>query len=400
MESSIADRIADEAGYWDSRLRSPECTDLDRASFATWRDASPKNREAFERLQSIFAGLRHHTARADVRALRDAALRAQNPTTRRRRTLAAAGAVASLSVAVGFWAMLPDHFRRAPLTESVAMAERLIGSQRDTLYETGTGQRSTRVLPDGSSVELNAETRIRVGFTEGIRNVELIYGQALFHVAHDAGRPFIVRAADREITAVGTQFDVRLDSESVRVTLIEGKVKVSREPALSALEETADSPAPPAEAHSRTQGLSSASATLAGRSSGTDGIYLAPGQQLIAHLPGTHVETDSPSEGAALVRTIDVTKVTGWRDGRIFLEDLTLVDAVAEMNRHSPVQISIADPTIARLHVNGMFRAGEQEAFVTALEQYFPIAAQQRGDSEIILTSRRKTQDKAIHPHR
>jgi transmembrane sensor len=243
------------------------------------------------------------------------------------------------------------------------MAARLIGSPRATLYETGTGQRSIRTLQDGSSVELNAQTQIKVVFTESARNVELLYGQALFHVAHDVGRPFIVRAADREITAVGTQFDVRLDSRSVRVTLIEGKVKASK-------------------------------------SSGTEGIYLAPGQQLITRLPGTHVETDSASEATALVRTIDVAKVTGWRDGRIFLEDLTLTDAVAEMNRHSPIQISVADPKIARLRVNGMFRAGEQEAFVTALEQYFPIAAQEHGDSEIILTSRKKTEDKAISPRR
>jgi transmembrane sensor len=353
----ISDRTADEAGYWDSRLRSPECTDTDRANFAIWRDAHPRNREAFERLQAIFAGLRHHMARADVRSLRDAALRAQGPFAPRRRVFAAVAAVASLVVVAGLWALLPDHFRRSPVSES-----------QDTLYATGTGQRSIRALQDGSSVELNAETRIKVAFTEGTRNVELIYGQALFHVAHDAKRPFIVRAADREITAVGTQFDVRLDSNSVRVTLIEGKVKVSREPSVSGSKALTQS--------------------------------LAPGQQLIASLPGTHVQTDSTPAGDALVRAIDVTKVTGWRDGRIFLEDLTLIDAVAEMNRHSPVQISVADPKIARLRVNGMFRAGEQEAFVTALEQYFPITAQDRGDSEIILTFRRKTEDKRTEAQR
>jgi transmembrane sensor len=353
MQRPTSDSTADEAGYWDSRLRSPDCTDVDRASFAKWRDASPENREAFERLQSILAGLRHHMARADVRALRDSALNAQKRSTPARRLFAAAAAIAGLALATVFWAQLPDHFRRAPLSESVAMAQMLVGSQRATIYETGTGQRWTRTLQDGSSVELNAKTRIKVVFTRATRNVELLYGQALFHVAHDTGRPFVVRAADREITAVGTQFDVRLDSTSVRVTLIEGKVKVSR-------------------------------------------IYLTPGQQLVARLPGAHKKTDSNSEGNALVRTIDVAKVTGWRDGRIFLEDLTLTDAVAEMNRHSPVQITVADPQIAQLHVNGMFRAGEQEAFVTALEQYFPIAAEDRGDSEIILSLRKKTDNQAV----
>ena len=70
---------------------------------------------------------------------------------------------------------------------------------------------------------------LKSDFNSTQRNVELIYGQALFHVAHNPSRPFIVRAADREITALGTQFDVRLDETSVRVTLIEGKVQVSQD---------------------------------------------------------------------------------------------------------------------------------------------------------------------------
>jgi transmembrane sensor len=90
-----------------------------------------------------------------------------------------------------------------------------------------------------------------------------------------------------------------------------------------------------------------------------------------------------------VVRDIDIAKVTGWRDGRVFLEDLSLGDAVAEMNKHSAVQIVLSDPSLDRLRVNGMFRAGEQEAFVTALESYFPIKAESRGDNEIALSARR-----------
>jgi transmembrane sensor len=352
MECRISDQTAEEAGYWDARLRSPDCSDADRARFAEWRDARSEHREAFERLQTVLAGLRSNIARADVRALRDAALRAEKSGVPRKRLVFAAASVAAIVGATALWTALPEHFREAPSSESVAMAESLVGSERAAIYETGIGQRSVSTLQDGSSVELNAQTRVKVVLSKHSRNVERVYGQALFHVAHDARRPFIVRAADREITAVGTQFDVRLDGTSVRVTLIEGKVKVSGEPS--------QSPA-----------------------------YLVPGQQLIARLPGTNSSATGAVEGNALVRAIDVAKVTGWRDGRIFLEDLTLTDAVAEMNRHSPVQISVADPQIADLRVNGMFRAGEQEAFVTALEQYFPIAARDQGDTEIILTRRR-----------
>jgi transmembrane sensor len=334
MECRISDSTADQAGYWDARLRSPDCSGLDRTLFAEWRDSSPRNREAFERLQAVVATLRHNRARADVRALRDAALSAEKPRAPRRRILIAAAAVAGLAVAATFW---PS------------------GPPRGEIYETGTGQRSISTLQDGSSIELDARTRIKVDFNSTQRNVELVYGQALFHVAHNPSRPFIVRAADREITALGTQFDVRLDETSVRVTLIEGKVQVSQD-----------------SSHAKTATLDTAPPAV-----------LTPGQQFVA------LASNTADDSAARVRSVDIAKVTGWRVGRIFLEDLILTDAVAEMNRHSPVQIIVGDPRIAELRVNGMFRADEQEAFVTALEQYFPINARHNGDTEIILTLRR-----------
>ena len=348
----IPDPIADQAGYWDARLRSPHCTDSDRARFAEWRDVNPQNREAFERLQTLLMALRQNRGRADVRALRDAALSAQERPIRRPAVWVAA-ILAAVTVGTTLWINLPEGERVA----SVARVGEI------GVYETGTGQRSTSTLQDGSVVDLNARTRIKVAFTDKVRTVELIYGQALFHIAHSAQRPFTVRAGDREITAIGTQFDVRLDAQSVSVTLIEGKVQV--------LEEPSDTSGPRSSGSRQSAGLGSLTP-----------LYLIPGQQYVARLS----DTDSPPDG--LVRAVDVSKVTGWHEGHVFLDDLSLTDAVAEMNRHSPVQISVSDPKLTRLRVNGMFRAGEQEAFVTALEQYFPIVAHHQSDTEIILTSR------------
>lgn len=349
----VPDPIADQAGYWDARLRSPHCTDSDRARFTAWRDANPQHREAFERLQTLFMALRQSRGRADVRALRDAALSAQERPVRRPAVWVAA-ILAAVTLGTTLWVTLPDGVRGVSVAR---LAEAGV-------YETGTGQRSTSTLQDGSVVDLNARTRIKVAFTDQARTVELIYGQALFHIAHSARRPFTVRAGDREITAIGTQFDVRLDTESVSVTLIEGKVQV--------LEESSDTSGPRAPGSHQS----------GGPGSGTP-LYLTPGQQYVARLSDAGSRTDE------LVRTVDVSKVTGWHEGHVFLDDLSLTDAVAEMNRHSPVQISVSDPKLTRLRVNGMFRAGEQEAFVTALEQYFPIVAHHQGDTEIILTSRR-----------
>ena len=74
-----------------------------------------------------------------------------------------------------------------------------------------------RRLPDGSIVELDAQSEIAVNFEPSVRRVELVRGEALFKVQKDPNRPFIVRAGGVEVRAVGTAFDVRLGSAAVEV---------------------------------------------------------------------------------------------------------------------------------------------------------------------------------------
>lgn len=388
MNEPVADpassTIIQEASTWDSRLRAPDCTADDRARFATWRDAEPAHSLAFERLQLVTASLRHDRGRADVRALRDEALRAVG-TRRRRRFAWAAAASVVFALPVAFWATPVPPWLRQPIDTVVA---RITGSET---YATGIGQRSTFVLEDGSVVELNAQSKVSVTFTETQRDVKLVRGQALFNVAKNPQRPFVVHAGNREIVAVGTEFDVRLDTHSVQVTLIEGKVRItSPRPALAAQTPATIPLHEPKE------------------------ILLTPGKQLIAELqdasswhdrrPNSHSEADSPRpaqqdeladsagtnnpEITDVIRNIDVAKITGWRDGRVFLENLSLADAVVEMNKYSITQIRIGDRSLASLRVNGMFVAGGQQAFATALESYFPLVAERHGDKEIVLTSR------------
>ncbi len=177
----------------------------------------PANRTAFERLQSIVGSLRHDRARADVRAIRDEALRAVAARRYGKRlwgTLVAGAAV--LTIAGVFWTTPAADNVRSTFTELVA---HLTGTRT---YATNVGQRSTFALDDGSSVELDAESLINVKFSDRGRDVELVRGQVLFNAARDPHRPFIVHAGNRTIVAIGTEFDVRLDRRSVQVTLIEG----------------------------------------------------------------------------------------------------------------------------------------------------------------------------------
>jgi transmembrane sensor len=194
-----------------------------------------------------------------------------------------------------------------------------------------------------------------VRFSGSQRHIEVVRGQALFSVAKNRRRPFVVDAGNRRIIALGTQFDVRLDNRSVQVTLLEGRVRVG-------------------------EGLSG--------EPDLPGVELLPGKQLVARLPDPSHGSRAGAEIGNLVRDIDVSKVVAWREGRVFLNDVSLAEAIEEMNKHSVLQIRVEGTALADLHVNGLFKAGAQESFVAALEEYFPIAAQRRGDREIVLTAR------------
>ena len=100
-----------------------------------------------------------------------------------------------------------------------------INSDTAHSYSTGIGEQRTIQLPDGSTVELNARSRVKVRLTEGRRDVALIEGQALFRVAKDKQRPFVVRAGDAQVRAVGTEFDVYMKQAETVVTVVEGRVE-------------------------------------------------------------------------------------------------------------------------------------------------------------------------------
>ena len=352
MDGTQRKAIIESAADWDARLRAPGCTQEERDQFSMWREANPTHAAAFERLQMIASKLRAERSRADLRSLHDAALALG---TRRRKRIGA-----SIAASIAFLAIVLANLTQVSHITSYFAAG-------DT-YQTVAGQRSSVTLEDGSILELSSRTRLRASITKHQRSIELLSGQAIFKVAHDSSRPFVVRVRDREIVALGTAFDVRVDDERLRVTLLEGKVAVRPEGSAATLD-AAD------------RGTSS---TLPSQQT-MDVVILMPGQQLTID---DRRESNRHDDLSRIVQQVNVEKATGWREGRIFLDDLSLREAVEEMNRNSATRIVIDDPALELLRVNGMFRAGEQQAFAHALEEYFPIAVDQRGDRKIVLKKR------------
>lgn len=209
-------------------------------------------------------------------------------------------------------------------------------------YQTAVGGRLTAHLDDGSTVILNTDSQMRVRFTRGQRDVELIKGQAFFDVAHDAKRPFLVSAGPMEVRAVGTKFDVRHDGPSAAVTLAQGKVQVSQDDAARG------------------------------------SWLLRPGQALSL----------APGAKSAQPIDVDVASLTGWTSGVITFHDVALADAVAEMNRYERAKITLAPGIPTQAKISGVFTAGGEDEFVAAAKISFDLESRRKPDGGVELQPR------------
>ncbi|MBL8269625.1 FecR family protein, partial [Steroidobacter sp.] len=212
-------------------------------------------------------------------------------------------------------------------------------------YSTDIGERLAVNLKDGSQVTLNTNSSLQVEYTPTERHIVLTQGQALFEVAKDKSRPFVVDAGGRRFVAVGTAFDVRVDGLQVQVTMIEGVVRVEREPGQVHL----------------------VAPTIA---------TITAGEQLTAN-----------NDSLDRVRAADAERETSWRRGQVFFDNTRLNDAVAEMNRYSETPIQLVDANLAELRISGAFSTARPAVFVEALTSYFPIDAR-TDEAAVLLTAR------------
>lgn len=365
MESSI--QIEEAAAVWLARRDGGTWSEADEAEFSQWLRASTANRVAFvrldaawqraNRLKALGAGVGsgavpragqwrhsppferlHPPAALSLHSLcaideRDAPAKPESEASsgalrkaRRIRFLSLAATVLiAATIGIG-WYLWPDG----------------------PSYRTPIGGLAAVPMSDGSRIILNTNSEVRVAVTQTERRVELSRGEAFFEVAKDPARPFVVKAGDKRIIAIGTKFSVRRDerrSGEVLVVVTEGRVRVE-----SGATRLAGAVVPPAE-------------VSAGRiaRSGDAGV-------LIQEKPLAETE-----------------EILSWRSGYLIFRDITLADAVAEFNRYNTNKIVIEDAAVAGIRIGGNFRSTNVTAFVRLLEDGFPIRVEQR-DERIILT--------------
>ncbi|WP_225941087.1 FecR family protein [Sphingopyxis sp. OAS728] len=230
-------------------------------------------------------------------------------------------------------------------------------AQSPDVYATAVGERRTVRLDDGSSVSLDAASRMLVSFTDERRAVTLERGRAKFDVAKDPLRPFTVTAGSQSVVAVGTSFSVELLRNQLRVLLFEGQVAVVPR-AVAAANIKVRRPAP-----ATTQ--------------------LVPGQELVADL----------SSGTAEVLPAEAERSLGWEGGRVDFVDMPLADAVERINRYAASPIVLGDAAAGRHIVNGVFDAGDTDSFVKGVTSLYPLSAREEGHRIVIKTVNSKVDE-------
>lgn len=246
--------------------------------------------------------------------LQNAEIRASKPSLLRRPAFALAAAVVLLSVgALTIW-----------------------GSLYRGTYATGIGEQRSIALEDGSSLDLNSRSRVRVHFTERERSIELLEGQALFRVAKVPGRPFRVRAGQTVVRAVGTAFDVYKKNTGTVVTVVEGRVAITRDGSGNRPKMSLDS------------------------------TYLSAGEQLIVATAATAYDRAKP-------KLADVSKATAWTQKTLVFEFTPLQEVVEEFNRYNSQQLVIRDPELYDFHVSGVFPSTDSSRMIEFLRQRFGV---------------------------
>lgn len=199
-------------------------------------------------------------------------------------------------------------------------------------YSTQTGEQRSITLADGSTMEMNARSRVRVHYSEHERSVELLAGQVLFQVAKDKQRPFIVQSDDVRVRAVGTQFDVYRKQSGTIVTVVEGRVAVSNALTNRQAGEAPDVPSAPGP------------------------IQLSAGQQVSLSV----AEVSPP-------KRVDVATATAWTQRRLVFDSVPLRDVADEFNRYNARQIVLDGADVEDLAIMGVFSSTDPASLVRFL---------------------------------
>jgi transmembrane sensor len=317
MSAPNATAIQSRAADWLLERREGAWSDERQGELDAWLAESLAHRIAYWRLDAAWA-------RADLLGAmrRPAFQRAAEPRRRSWTLLLRAGAaVAAIAAILGVYQLI------GPAKPS------------EKTYATAVGERERLTLADGSQIELNTDSQVRVRITPQNRMIWLDKGEVYFAVHHNERKPFVVMAGDHRITDIGTKFVVRRERAAFKLAVLEGVVKLEDE------------------------GIGQAPKILT--------------QGEVAQTDANRLEISRKSQTA-------LADALGWQRGVLVFDHTSLADAAAEFNRYSTTKITIADPKTANLTIDGTFPSNNSRAFMRLAQAVLGLKVEDHGNEVVI----------------
>ncbi|MBL8267677.1 FecR family protein [Steroidobacter sp.] len=213
----------------------------------------------------------------------------------------------------------------AGLVLSVIVAAIISLASTDRVIVTREGRWDKQLLEDGSVVYAGPRTKLHFHFDDELRAVTLVRGEALFEVAHQPERPFIVSTEVGSVQAIGTSFATTDLGDRVVVTVAEGKVAVTSAAGVQ--------PILPVHANQR--------------------VVLS-------------------AAGAGLPEPVNAERAVKWIRNWYEYDGERVGEIVAELNRRHATKVVVDDPQVARLRMNALsFRPSQPEDFVAQINRWY-----------------------------
>jgi transmembrane sensor len=357
-----AKKIEEEAARLFTELHQDDAQSQAFIEWQRWMNADPAHRMAYERIEQTMMRLKIPvkpplpSAEEIAADEYDGSMSIEEwqrlPRSTRKGSLvrfATAACLAVLSlVAGGFW--LNGHYRVQHGTFAL---------------HTSAGERREFKLPEGSRITLDADSVLNVELTPELRSLRLTRGEAYFKVSKDAVRPFIVRAGNALVRAVGTAFNVRMSADRTVVAVTDGKVEVTSD--ANPVIDTGKSTRQPAKT---TVKRHSVQTFLAARVSAGEAVSYANDAGL----------QELPASDASLATT--------WLSGRRQYRDEPLRYVLADIDRYTGKHIEIAAGPTGDLKFTGTLDLDNAAAWIKGLSVALPVKVAESKEGRLLIEAR------------
>lgn len=330
MQSGDDERVIAEASEWIVLGDERPLTDEELAAFQQWKSRDPHHAGIYSRLLRTWDSV----GTLDAEALRNAARPTVIPFPQARagrRWLWPSLAAAAAAVLIAFLTL--------PIFNATDR------------YETRVAELRQLRLPDGSLATLGPKSRIKVAFAGKVRRVELAGGEAFFEVVKDPSRPFEVDAGGSIVRVLGTKFDVNRSDRGVRISVLEGVVKVRQVDAKHA---------------------------------DTASVELRAGQRTEVAV-GNGSSDHRPGPGARALPVMAAPAAGSWREGRLVYENVRLGDLIDDMNRYYGPGITLDGNAASDTRLTVALKTSEVRAFMSGLSAIAPVKVQGRADGGYVV---------------